>query len=208
MWLFSGKKTPTEQPKQETENTLIKSLYSVPDAPEIFDQSVLDPSILHPLAGLGKTLDYLSLEDAKLTSLPGGKTAFPSRGWSDDLTYGTGTVYASALGIGGIWGFFEGLTKTTENVSTRIRFNGILNSMTSRGPFLANSAGVIALGYNAINSTLGYYRGKHDDLNSIISGALAGVVYKSTRGVKSVIIFSGICSGMAGMWCFLKRFFI
>ncbi|CCJ31371.1 unnamed protein product [Pneumocystis jirovecii] len=207
-WLFPGKKSSTEQLERVKDDALAKSPYSAPETIELYDQGVLDPSRLHPLAGLGKALDYLSLEDAQLANLPGGKTAFPSRGWSDDLTYGTGTVYVSALGIGGAWGFFEGLSKAKKNVSTRVRFNSILNAMTSRGPFLANSVGVIALGYNAANSTLGYYRGKHDDMNSIISGALAGTVYKSTRGIKSIVIFSGICSGMAGIWCLSKRLFI
>ncbi|KAG4301189.1 hypothetical protein PCANB_002450 [Pneumocystis canis] len=211
VWFFSGKKTLTEQSEQAEEtnkHSSLKSFYEPLKTPEIFDKNSLDPSKLHPLAGLGKALDYLSLEDAQLTKLPGGKTALPSRGWSDDLTYGIGTVYLSALGIGGTWGIFEGLSKAAGSVSIRVRLNGILNSVTSRGPLFANSAGVIALGYNAANSTLGYYRGKHDDLNSIISGALAGAVYKSTRGVRSIIIVSGVCSGMAGIWCLSKRLFI
>ncbi|EMR11095.1 hypothetical protein PNEG_00694 [Pneumocystis murina B123] len=208
VWFFSGKKTSTERSEGGSEKSSVEMSYSLPETPEIFDKDAMDPSRLHPLAGLGKTLDYFSLEDAKLANLPGGKTAFPSRGWSDDLTYGTGTVYLSALGIGGTWGIFEGLSKVSKAISIRVRINSILNAMTRRGPFLANSAGVIALGYNTANSTLGYYRGKHDDLNSILSGALAGAVYKSTRGIKSIVIVSGICSGIAGIWCFSKRLFI
>jgi import inner membrane translocase subunit TIM23 len=51
-----------------------------------------DPSRLHPLAGLGGGLDYLSLDDDAGThsASPG---ILPSRGWSDDLTYGTGLTY-------------------------------------------------------------------------------------------------------------------
>lgn len=94
-WLFPGKKSSTEQLERVKDDALAKSPYSAPETIELYDQGVLDPSRLHPLAGLGKALDYLSLEDAQLANLPGGKTAFPSRGWSDDLTYGTGTVYVS-----------------------------------------------------------------------------------------------------------------
>lgn len=54
-----------------------------------------DPVKLHPLAGLGDKLDYLLLEDDKTNDLPGAGTAIPSRGWSDDLCYGTGTMYLS-----------------------------------------------------------------------------------------------------------------
>ena len=54
-----------------------------------------DPSKLHPLAGIEDKLDYLLLDDEKTTDLPGAGTAIPSRGWSDDLCYGTGTMYLS-----------------------------------------------------------------------------------------------------------------
>ncbi len=54
-----------------------------------------DPSKLHPLAGLEDKLDYLLLDDDKTTDLPGAGGAIPSRGWSDDLSYGTGTMYLS-----------------------------------------------------------------------------------------------------------------
>lgn len=54
-----------------------------------------DPAKLHPLAGLGDKLDYLLLDDDKTSDLPGAGTAIPSRGWSDDLCYGTGTMYLS-----------------------------------------------------------------------------------------------------------------
>lgn len=54
-----------------------------------------DPAKLHPLADLGDKLDYLLLDDDKTSDLPGAGTAIPSRGWSDDLCYGTGTMYLS-----------------------------------------------------------------------------------------------------------------
>lgn len=54
-----------------------------------------DPSKLHPLAGIEDKLDYLLLDDDKTSDLPGAGTAIPSRGWSDDLCYGTGTMYLS-----------------------------------------------------------------------------------------------------------------
>ena len=58
-----------------------------------------DPTKLHPLAGLEDKLDYLLLEDDKTSDLPGSGTAIPSRGWSDDLCYGTGTMYLSGSSL-------------------------------------------------------------------------------------------------------------
>jgi import inner membrane translocase subunit TIM23 len=55
----------------------------------------IDPTRLHPLANLKDSLDYLVLDDDKTSDMPGASTALPSRGWSDDLQYGTGTTYLS-----------------------------------------------------------------------------------------------------------------
>ncbi|OCK76105.1 mitochondrial import inner membrane translocase subunit tim23 [Lepidopterella palustris CBS 459.81] len=165
-----------------------------------------DPSLLHPLAGLNQeTLDYLTLEDSVLSDLPGARSALPSRGWSDDLCYGTGVTYLTALTMGGAWGLAEGLQKTSASASPRLRLNGVLNAVTRRGPFLGNSAGVVAMVYNGINSTIGYYRGKHDASNSIVAGALSGMIFKSTRGVKPMMISGGIVASVAGTWAVFRR---
>lgn len=51
------------------------------------------------MAGIEDKLDYLLLEDDKTSDLPGSGTAIPSRGWSDDLCYGTGTMYLSGSSL-------------------------------------------------------------------------------------------------------------
>ncbi|KAJ6155182.1 hypothetical protein N7470_005748 [Penicillium chermesinum] len=163
--------------------------------------AIPDPSQLHPLAGLNQdTLDYLSLEDTALDELPGSRSVLPSRGWSDDLCYGAGTTYLAGLTIGGAWGLAEGLNKTPVTAPPKIRLNGVLNSITRRGPFLGNSAGVIAMVYNGFNSAIGYARGKHDATNSIVAGALSGMIFKSTRGIKPMMISGGIVASVAGAW--------
>lgn len=159
-----------------------------------------DPSQLHPLAGLNKeTLEYLSLEDSALTDLPGAHTAIPSRGFSDDLCYGTGITYLTALSIGGAWGLQEGLRKSAGQ-PPKLRLNSVLNSITRRGPFLGNSAGVVAITYNCINSLLGYLRGKHDAANTIFAGGLSGMIFRSTRGGRQMLISGGIVASIAAAW--------
>lgn len=159
-----------------------------------------DPSQLHPLAGLNQqTLDYLTLEDSALSDLPGSQSALPSRGWSDDLCYGTGVTYLTALSIGGAWGLQEGLRRS-HGQPPKLRLNSVLNAVTRRGPFLGNSAGVIAMVYNGINSFIGHLRGKHDAANSIAAGALSGMLFKSTRGVRPMMISGGIVATVAGAW--------
>ncbi|KAI1128043.1 Tim17/Tim22/Tim23/Pmp24 family-domain-containing protein [Nemania abortiva] len=167
-----------------------------------------DPSQLHPLAGLNKeNLEYLSLEDSALTDLPGAHTAIPSRGFSDDLCYGTGITYLTALSIGGAWGLQEGLRKSAGQ-PPKLRLNSVLNSITRRGPFLGNSAGVIAITYNCINSLIGYFRGKHDAANTIAAGGLSGMVFRSTRGTRQMLISGGIVATIAAAWAVTKRVII
>ncbi len=163
--------------------------------------SLPDSSVLQPLAGLDQeTLDYLVLDESTLSDLPGSQSILPSRGWSDDLCYGTGLTYLTALSIGGAWGVAEGLNKMPASAPPKLRLNAVLNSVTRRGPFLGNSAGVLALTYNGINSIIGSWRGKHDAANSIAAGALSGAMFKSTRGLRPMMISSGLVATAAGAW--------
>lgn len=67
-----------------------------PTAASLFAGTDFDASKLHPLAGLSKDdVEYLDIVDAQTNQLEGARTALPSRGWSDDLCYGTGTTYLS-----------------------------------------------------------------------------------------------------------------
>ena len=67
---------------------------AAPSALDTFS-AAYDPSKLHPLAGLGDNLDFLQLEEDKLTDVHGAQSVLPSRGWTDDLCVGTGTTYLS-----------------------------------------------------------------------------------------------------------------
>lgn len=159
-----------------------------------------DPSQLHPLAGLSRDdLEYLTLEDGVLSDLSGSQSVLPSRGFTDDLCYGTGVTYLAGLTLGGAWGLQEGLRKS-EGQAPKLRLNSVLNSVTRRGPFLGNSAGTIAITYNCINSLIGALRGKHDAGNSVAAGALSGMVFKSTRGLRPMLISGGLVGGVAGVW--------
>ncbi|KAF6225147.1 hypothetical protein HO133_010344 [Letharia lupina] len=180
---------------------------SAQDVSSFLDPAALpDPSRLHPLAGLNQdTLDYLTLDESALSDLPGSQSALPSRGWSDDLCYGTGVTYLSALTLGGTWGMIEGLRKSPASAPPKLKLNSVLNSMTRRGPFLGNSAGVIAMVYNGVNSTIGYYRGRHDSANSIMAGALSGMLFKSTGGVRPMMISGGLVASAAGVWALTRK---
>ena len=211
---FTGRKsqstaTPTTSPSNPPSSSFQPTPFDPSEAEDVNSfltgPSFADPSQLHPLAGLNQqTLDYLSLEESALSDLPGSQSALPSRGWSDDLCYGTGVTYLTALTVGGAWGLQEGLRRSATQ-PPKLRLNSVLNAVTRRGPFLGNSAGVIAMVYNGFNSFIGHVRGKHDAANSVLAGALSGMIFKSTRGVRPMMISGGIVATVAGAWA-VSRF--
>ena len=194
-----------DSPAQASASPFPSTTYNPTTAPDVNDflgaGALPDPSQLHPLAGLNQdTLDYLSLEESTLSDLPGGRSAIPSRGWSDDLQYGTGVTYLAALTAGGAYGAVEGFRKLPPGTPPKLRLNSVLNTITRRGPFLGNSAGVLAMVYNGINSTIGYARGRHDAANSVVAGALSGMLFKSTSGIRPMMISGGLVAAAAGAW--------
>ncbi|CAH0043252.1 unnamed protein product [Clonostachys solani] len=216
---FTGGNKPAHQPTQQTQTqTQAQTSYSSPSPSydpsqdqgvESFLQSstFADPSQLHPLAGLNQdSLEYLTLEDSVLSDLPGGQSVLPSRGFTDDLCYGTGITYLSGLSIGGAWGLQEGLRRSAGQ-APKLQLNSVLNAVTRRGPFLGNSAGVVAIVYNCINSLIGSFRGKHDAANSVVAGGLSGMIFKSTRGVRPMMISGGLVASVAAVWTVVRRTF-
>lgn len=207
-WLF-GRNSSTQENKKDVavdsstlgfdpaQVTNVSSIISSPGA--------LDPSRLHPLAGLEKGVEYLDLEEEQLSTLEGSQGLIPSRGWTDDLCYGTGAVYLIGLGLGGSYGFFEGLNNIPPNSPGKLQLNTVLNHITRRGPFLGNNMGVLALTYNLINSSIDSFRGKHDTPGSVAAGALTGALFKSSRGLKAMGYSSAMMAAAAASWCGVKK---
>ncbi|KAJ1856444.1 Mitochondrial import inner membrane translocase subunit tim23 [Coemansia sp. RSA 1822] len=160
---------------------------------DILRQVDLSSPELNPLSHAAG-IEYLTIEDGPVHT--GG--VMPSRGWSDDLCYGTGTMYIMGLTTGGAWGLMEGMR--TQHGSMKLRVNSVLNAMTRRGPFLANSLGILAMFYNSINSMIGSYRGTRDQYNNVGAAAISGLLFKIGRGPRASIISGLICSGVVGVY--------
>ncbi|PJF19412.1 Tim17 domain-containing protein [Paramicrosporidium saccamoebae] len=111
--------------------------------------------------------------------------------WGARICYGAGMTYLSGLAVGGSWGLLDGL-RNPAGRTTRLRLNCILNSMTARGPFVANNLGILALLYNLVHGGVVKAReGRYDLASEVGSAVTAGVIYKSTKGVKQ--------AGVAGL---------
>lgn len=179
-----------------------------PTATSLLSDRSFDVGALHPLAGLGKDeLEYLDLTDGAPSSMEGARTAVPSRGWSDDLCYGTGTTYLSGLALGGLLGAREGFFRPlgVDNTTFRLRLNAVLNQVTRRGSFFGNSAGVVALIYNLVDASIDAARGKHDIYGAVGAGALSGALFKCTAGTRPMLIASSIMMAAAATWTTAKQ---
>jgi len=53
------------------------------------------------------------------------------------------TLLFQGLALGGVWGVREGARRPLAVSNTRLRINSVLNSVTRRGTFIGNSAGVV-----------------------------------------------------------------
>lgn len=203
-WLFGGKSE--EKKNSDFSKSLGFDPAQVSDVSSIIQTpGALDASRLHPLAGLEKGVEYLDMEEERLNDIEGAQGLIPSRSWTDDLCYGTGAVYLLGLGVGGFYGFQEGLKNLPQNAPPKLKLNTVLNHITKRGPFLGNSAGVLALTYNLLDSSLDALREKHDDYNSIAAGALAGALFRSSAGIKPMGYSTALMAGAAAAWCGIKR---
>ncbi|KAJ9474862.1 Mitochondrial import inner membrane translocase subunit TIM23 [Pseudozyma hubeiensis] len=199
---------PSSPSSSSTSSTSTSGADYVPNAASLLGDTSLNLGALSPLAGLGKDdLEYLDLTDGAPSSMEGARTAVPSRGWSDDLCYGTGTTYLSGLAIGGLLGAREGFFRPlgVDNPTFRLRLNAVLNQVTRRGAFFGNSAGVVALIYNLVDASIDGVRGKHDIYGAIAAGGLSGALFKCTAGVRPMAVASTIMMGAAATWTMAKQ---
>lgn len=173
--------------------------------PDFMSSVTYDAQRLQPVALQGG-LDFLQIEGEPTGNMGGGSLA-PSRGWSDDLCYGTGTTYLAGLTLGGVVGMAEGLKKSADAPNMKVRLNTTLNSITRRGPGIGNSLGVIAMIYNGTTAMIDASRGEHDVFNSLAGGAISGALFKSTAGPRAALVSAGVCAGVAGAWSVLVSTF-
>ncbi|KAI9504242.1 Mitochondrial import inner membrane translocase subunit tim23 [Coemansia spiralis] len=182
------------QPMQQLPSSLVLDQLQTGGVSDFLSQVDFASSQLNPVAS-PSGIEYLTIEDGPANA--GG--VVPSRGWSDDLCYGTGTMYILGLSTGGAWGFVEGV-RSHHGHNFKLRLNSVLNSMTRRGPFVGNSLGVLAMFYNTINYVIGSYRGTRDQYNSIGAAAISGMLFKIGGGPRASIISGLICSGVVGTY--------
>lgn len=163
---------------------------------------------LHPLSQIEKGIEFLDLEENDESTPKRPLGLVPSKGWTDNLCYGTGSIYLIGLSLGGMFGFREGVKNCIPEASGKIKINTILNHITKRGSYLGNTSGTLGMIYNLIDSVIDSINSSNTDFNSILSGALTGCIYKCSAGLKPMLYSSVLMTTFSGLWCGFKKLVI
>lgn len=142
--------------------------------------SRIDPTLLSPRAHLRTpSPDYVFADDYKEHRKKSG---------AEQLTYLAGSSYLLGGTLGGTAGAISALRASADK-SHRLRINAVLNASGKRGAALANALGVLALAFSLSESMLFNYSSDDSLVNYAAAGAVAGGLYRSTRGAR-----------LAGIW--------
>lgn len=91
----------------------------------------------------------------------------------------------------------------------RLRINAVLNAVSKRGISLGNGCAILALAFSLSESAL--YNYTHDETvtNYAAAGAMAGALFKSTRGVRTAGIWGagGAALALATVYASRKGYY-
>ncbi|PFX32833.1 mitochondrial import inner membrane translocase subunit Tim23-like [Stylophora pistillata] len=152
---------------------------------------------------------YLNIDPTYLNQ-GGAEFVFPSdskkkRSLGEQMFTGVGTSYMCGLAVGGTWGLYEGL-RNPDGKTMKLRINSVLNGCTRRGPSFGNSLGVIAVMYCSLEALINKARGgEEDEFNSIGAATLAGMIFKSTAGLRPIAIAGAVGGSLAAGYHFGQK---
>jgi len=157
---------------------------------------------------MGQLSPYLNFDPAYL------QTATPEylydteakRGGMEKSFTAIGSSVCIGAGVGGVYGLYDGVRQTAlGDMSGKLRRTQITNYTLKSGATVSNALGGIAVSYSLMYCLLGLAieDGEHvDEAKSIISGTLAGLLYKSTSGVKKCAKGGAVGFGLATLWAY------
>lgn len=149
---------------------------------------------------------YLNFDPSYVNTSPESQYIFPegasrNRGRFELAFSQIGGSVVVGAGAGGVNGLYKGLQFTTaEKLQGAIWRTQMLNFITKHGASSAQSFGVLALMYSAFGVVLSKARGADDELNTLASGFLTGLAYKSSAGWKRCLRSGGIGVGLAAAY--------
>lgn len=108
--------------------------------------------------------------------------------------------------IGGAYGLYDGVRLTAlSQMKGKLRRTQILNHTLKSGASVSNALGSLAVVYSGIYLLLSQVHEEENEAKTCVSGALTGLLYKSSSGVKSCAKGGVFGLAAAAIWAFLLK---
>ncbi|OII72144.1 mitochondrial import inner membrane translocase subunit [Cryptosporidium ubiquitum] len=117
--------------------------------------------------------------------------------WGEKVTYSVGLSYGTGFFLGSTYGLVNAMKKPA--LTPKLKINSILNECASNSAKVANPLSIITLFYCGFYRATKAIRKKDDSLNSLISGALSGALYKSASSTRVMGRYTLISAGKLGL---------
>eukprot|EP00301_Raphidiophrys_heterophryoidea_P024907 c8224_g1_i1.p1 GENE.c8224_g1_i1~~c8224_g1_i1.p1 ORF type:complete len:180 (+),score=30.68 c8224_g1_i1:85-624(+) len=159
-----------------------------------------DRSALGPVFG-----GYELADDDDVLVLPEGYGM--QRSMLDRLWSNTGITFATGAGLGGTYGFVEGL-RQSGRTTFKLRMNAVINSTTSRARKVGNTVGVLAIMYTLIQES-GTTLLPDPDMQNIVTigaGTATGILFNCTTGIRHTALGAVLGTSLMGLAVLGKRF--
>ncbi|CAF0997047.1 unnamed protein product [Rotaria sp. Silwood1] len=156
--------------------------------------------------GMNSLSPYLNF-DPKLLNRNGSQFILPEgqkekRGRLELMFFTIGGAVIAGSMIGSMSGLYRGI-RETRDLTGSIRTSSIINYIARQGATTASAMGTIALIYSLIGTGISWTRGIDDELNTVASGSLTGLLYRSTAGLKGALRGSLYGFGVSSLYVLL-----
>jgi len=108
--------------------------------------------------------------------------------------------------VGGTYGLYDGVRLTAlKEMKGKLRRTQILNHTLKSGGSVSNALGSIAVVYSSLYLLMNQIYEEEDEAKSCVTGALTGLLYKSSSGIKSCAKGGLFGLSAAAIWAFLLK---
>ncbi|CAF4018066.1 unnamed protein product [Rotaria magnacalcarata] len=158
---------------------------------------------VHSTPGTNALSPYLNFDPTVLNPsksqfiLPEGQKERRGRLELMFFTIGGSVIAGSAVGSAS--GLYRGLRETRE-LTGSVRTSSIINYVSRQGATTASAMGTIALIYSLFGTGISWARDVDDELNTVASGGLTGLLYRSTAGWKGAVRGSLFGLGLSSIY--------
>lgn len=130
----------------------------------------------------------------------------PTMSFANELTNRCGISYFSGLVASGLYGGFRGWRLSQPGIPMRLRFNSLLNHAMKLGAHNGNMFAILSMMFVASKRTIPKLSPIDipTNINLILSGATAGIIYKSMHPPAVIAKWGAIGAALPAAYCVVE----